>query len=99
VVRKGGQPLAGVTVVAQGPAGEQAELSDERGHFSIVGLAGGDHVIRFYYENLKIEKRVQLVVSTSTPLDADFDREGRTVPSEKVDHGTVGRFPTATDPN
>src|SRR5262249_14016354 len=33
-----GQPVAGVTIVAEGPQGEQAELTDDEGQFTITGL-------------------------------------------------------------
>src|SRR5262245_11631738 len=40
-----GQPLGGVTVVAQGPQGEQAALTDETGQYDITGLVPGIYVV------------------------------------------------------
>src|SRR5690349_7730589 len=51
-----GEPVAGVTVVAQGPQGEQAELSDEDGQYTITGLVPGAYTIHFYYGNVKVER-------------------------------------------
>jgi len=49
-------PVAGVTVVAEGPEGERAELTDEDGKYSIAGLPAGLYIVRFYYANLKVEQ-------------------------------------------
>src|SRR5262249_999188 len=70
---KTGQPLAGVTVVAQGPLGAQAELTDGQGHYEITGLAPGVYVVRFYYANVKVERaNIQVVagrkVEVSVPM-------------------------------
>src|SRR5438309_261986 len=47
-----GQPVPGVTIVAQGPQGEQAELTDTDGLYTITGLTPGMYVVRFYYTNV-----------------------------------------------
>jgi len=52
-----GLPIAGVTVVAQGPQGEQAELTDAEGSYTITGLVPGQYVLRFYYANVKVERQ------------------------------------------
>ena len=51
-----GQPVAGVTVVAQGPQGEQAELTDTDGTYTLTGLVPGLYVVRYYYANVKVER-------------------------------------------
>src|SRR5207247_2750250 len=51
------QPIAGVTVVAQGPQGEQAELTDADGQYTITGLVPGQYVVRFYFANVKVERQ------------------------------------------
>jgi hypothetical protein len=70
-----GQPVAGVTVVAQGPQGEQAELTDTDGTYTITGLIPGTYVVRYYYANVKVErpnvtvfadKKIQLNVPLQT---------------------------------
>src|SRR5215831_11247439 len=52
-----GSPLAGVTVVAQGPQGEQGDITDDTGHYDIVGLVPGNYVLRLFYGNVKVERQ------------------------------------------
>src|SRR5262245_31300299 len=52
-----GVGVAGVTVVAQGPQGEQAELTDTDGTYTITGLKPGPYVLRFYFGNVKVERQ------------------------------------------
>src|SRR5690349_15378676 len=52
-----GLAIAGVTVVAQGPQGEQAELTDAEGSYTITGLVPGQYVLRFYFANVKVERQ------------------------------------------
>src|SRR5262249_29123445 len=51
------QPLAGVTVVASGPQGEQAELTDDTGSYTITGLVPGIYVLRMFYNDVKVERQ------------------------------------------
>ena len=41
-------PLGGVTVVLQGPQGEDATLTDDKGEYHFTSLPVGTYVIRFY---------------------------------------------------
>jgi hypothetical protein len=41
-------PIVGVTVVAQGPQGELAEITDERGVFMIPEAPIGQYMVNFY---------------------------------------------------
>src|SRR5262245_11547766 len=52
-----GQALAGVTVVAQGPLGEQGDITDDTGHYTITSLPPGAYVIRLFYGNVKVERQ------------------------------------------
>ena len=52
-----GKPLAGVTVVAQGPQAEQAELTDDSGSYTITGLLPGMYVVRMFYGDIKVERQ------------------------------------------
>jgi hypothetical protein len=52
-----GAPLAGVTVVAQGPQGEQGDITDDTGHYNIVSLPPGAYVVRMFYGNVKVERQ------------------------------------------
>ena len=44
-------PLGGVTVVLQGPQGEDATLTDDKGEYHFTSLPVGTYVIRFYVAN------------------------------------------------
>jgi hypothetical protein len=46
-----GLPLGGVTVITQGPQGEDATLTDDRGDYLFTSLPVGTYVIRFYLAN------------------------------------------------
>ena len=46
-----GAPLGGVTVIAQGPQGEDATLTDDRGDYFFTSLPIGTYVLRFYIAN------------------------------------------------
>jgi hypothetical protein len=46
-----GLPLGGVTVIMQGPQGEDATLTDDRGDYAFTSLRVGTYVIRFYVAN------------------------------------------------
>ena len=46
-----GAPMGGVTVIAQGPQGEDATLTDDKGHYQFSGLSVGTYVLRFYAAN------------------------------------------------
>jgi hypothetical protein len=43
-----GAPLGGITVITQGPQGEDATLTDERGDYTFTNLPVGTYAIRFY---------------------------------------------------
>src|SRR5215510_11942771 len=44
-------PLGGVTVVLQGPQGEDATLTDDQGEYHFTSLPVGTYIIRFYVAN------------------------------------------------
>ncbi len=46
-----GMPMGGVTVIMQGPQGEDATLTDDRGEYRFTSLPVGTYVIRFYAAN------------------------------------------------
>jgi len=43
-----GQPIAGVTVVAQGPQGELAEVTDDKGNYTITEVPVGKYLVVFF---------------------------------------------------
>jgi hypothetical protein len=46
-----GAALAGVTVIVQGPQGEDATITDDKGLYQFTGLGVGTYTIRFYMAN------------------------------------------------
>ena len=54
-----GLPLGGVTVIVQGPQGEDATLTDDRGEYHFTSLPVGTYMIRFYVANAsaQVEQR------------------------------------------
>jgi hypothetical protein len=46
-----GTPLGGVTVIVQGPQGEEATITDDKGHYIFTSLGVGTYTIRFYVAN------------------------------------------------
>jgi hypothetical protein len=46
-----GAALGGVTVIVQGPQGEDAAITDEQGDYAFSGLKIGRYVVRFYLAN------------------------------------------------
>ncbi len=51
VTDEAGAPLGGVTVIAQGPQGEDATLTDDKGDYLFTTLVPGTYVLRFYVAN------------------------------------------------
>src|SRR4029079_6693160 len=43
-----GAALAGVTVIVQGPQGEDATITDDKGQYLFTTLGAGTYTIRFY---------------------------------------------------
>jgi hypothetical protein len=46
-----GNPLGGVTVIVQGPQGEEATITDDKGQYLFTNLGVGTYTIRFYVAN------------------------------------------------
>jgi hypothetical protein len=46
-----GTPLGGVTVIVQGPQGEDATITDDKGDYLLTALPIGTYTIRFYAAN------------------------------------------------
>ncbi|HVZ85518.1 MAG TPA: TonB-dependent receptor [Polyangia bacterium] len=60
-----GIPLAGVTVIVQGPQGEDATLTDQRGDYNFTSLPIGTYVIRFYAANSPVQVEQPGVIVTA----------------------------------
>ena len=76
-----GEALAGVTVVAQGPDGEQADITDESGNYTIAGLSRGTYVVRMFYGNVKVERQ-NIFVGTNGIAQASAPMQTRAATAE-----------------
>src|SRR5262249_31181276 len=61
-------PLGGVTVVLQGPQGEDATLTDDKGEYHFSSLPVGTYVIRFYVANAAAQFEQSGVVISADKL-------------------------------
>src|SRR5215471_6005312 len=50
------EPVPDVMVIARGPAGESADLTDQDGHYRIARLAAGTYTVKFLLSPLKVER-------------------------------------------
>jgi hypothetical protein len=58
-----GTPLPGLTIVAQGPQGEEATLSDERGDYAFTGLPVGNYTLVVYIPGAPAVERPGITVA------------------------------------
>ncbi|HEY0713586.1 MAG TPA: TonB-dependent receptor [Polyangia bacterium] len=63
-----GGPLPGLTIVAQGPQGENATLSDENGDYVFAGLPVGNYTLVVYAPGAPPVERTGIVVSADKAL-------------------------------
>jgi hypothetical protein len=64
------QPLDGVTVVASGPQGEQAALTDAKGQYELRGLPIGDYLVRFFRGAVAIELSATVLLDQTVRVNA-----------------------------
>jgi len=64
------QSLDGVTVVASGPQGEQAALTDAKGQYELRGLPIGDYVVRFFRGSVAIEHSATVLMDQTVRVNA-----------------------------
>jgi protocatechuate 3,4-dioxygenase beta subunit len=57
-----GQPVAGVTVVASGPEGDLAALTDAKGLYQFSALPIGRYVVRFHRNEVLAEREATVSV-------------------------------------
>jgi hypothetical protein len=101
------EAVIGATVVATGPAlqGQQAEITDESGNYSIANLPPGVYVLTVYYNDAQFSRPnvlielgkqafVQVSIDTSTAAGETIELEGR---APIVDQGSTKTGTTITD--
>ena len=64
------QPLDGVTVVASGPQGDQATLTDAKGQYELRGLPIGDYLVRFSCGEVSIESSATVLMDQTVTVNA-----------------------------
>jgi len=64
------QPLDGVTVVASGPQGDQAILTDAKGQYELRGLVIGDYLVRFFRGAVAIEHSATVLMDQTVRVNA-----------------------------
>jgi hypothetical protein len=60
-----GMPLGGVTVIMQGPQGEDATLTDDKGDYYFLSLPVGTYTVRFYAANASTQVEQGGIVVTA----------------------------------
>ncbi|HVK75686.1 MAG TPA: TonB-dependent receptor [Kofleriaceae bacterium] len=101
------EAVIGATVVATGPAlqGQQAEISDENGAFTIANLPPGVYVLTVYYNEAQFSRPnvvielgkqsfVNIPIDTSVQTSEIIELEGR---APIVDQGSTKTGTTITD--
>jgi hypothetical protein len=78
------QSLDGVTVVAAGPQGEQALLTDAQGQYAFRGLPIGDYVVRFFRGDVAIEEMATVSIDQTVRVNARMRAAAETVKAIEV---------------
>jgi len=61
VEKDSGNKLSGVTVMLQGPQGDQGAVTGEDGSYEFTALPLGRYVVRFYYGDVAVEQPEVLI--------------------------------------
>jgi hypothetical protein len=64
------KPLDGVTVVASGPQGDQAVLTDAKGQYELRSLPIGDYLVRFFRGAVAIEHSATVLMDQTVRVNA-----------------------------
>ena len=81
-----GVPLAGVTVIVQGPQGEDATVTDAKGQYLFTSLAVGTYIVRYYVANTatQVEQQGVIVSAEKTVrVNAKIAIDGRRPPRSR----------------
>lgn len=76
-----GQAVLGVTVVARGPQGDDAVLTDQDGRYEFRELPPGSYVVRFFRGSATLEKTAVVLVDQTLRIDAQLAASGEAVQS------------------
>jgi hypothetical protein len=90
-----GMPIGGVTVIMQGPQGEDATLTDDRGEYQFTTLPIGTYVIRFYAANASTQvEQPGVVVQADKMVRVNAKMAGAVQAAAQQTYVITGKAPT-----
>jgi hypothetical protein len=81
VDKDSGQAVLGATVVARGPQGDDATLTDAEGRYEFRELPAGSYVVRFFRGSATLERTAAVLVDQTVRVDARMPATGEAVQS------------------
>jgi hypothetical protein len=90
-----GAPLAGVTVIIQGPQGEDATITDDQGNYLLTALPLGTYTIRFYVANASTQvEQTGVVVAAQRTVRANAKISSAVQAQVQQTYVITGKVPT-----
>ena len=90
-------PLGGVTVVLQGPQGEDATLTDDKGEYLFTSLPVGPYVLRFYAANATSQVEQRDVIIGADKMVRVNAKIASTVPAQGQEKYVITGKPPVVD--
>ena len=98
VDKDNGQPLSGVTVIVQGPQGDDATLTDGKGDYYFSTLPVGTYVIRFYVASSSTKTEQDgVIVSADKTVRVNARIAGQAMSAAAEETYVISRRPPAVD--
>ncbi len=93
--RDTGAPMGGVTVLVQGPQGEDATLTNEKGEYNFTTLPIGTYAIHFYAANTAVQvEQLGVLVSAEKTVRVNAKVAGAAQQATQQTYVITGRAPT-----
>jgi len=90
-----GAPMGGVTVIVQGPQGEDATLTNDKGEYNFTTLPIGTYTIRFYAANTAVQVEQQgVAVSVQRTVRVNAKIAGTAQAAAQQTYVITGKAPT-----
>ncbi|HEY2729426.1 MAG TPA: TonB-dependent receptor [Polyangia bacterium] len=90
-----GAPLPGVTVIVQGPQGEDATITDAKGQYLFTALAVGTYVVRYYVANTSTQvERPGIIVSAEKTVRVNAKIASTAQANAQQTYVITGKAPT-----
>jgi hypothetical protein len=88
-------PLGGVTVILQGPQGEDASLTDEHGDYSFSNVQPGNYVLRFYVANAASQvEQPGVIVAAERTIRVNMKLAAPSAAAPQQTYVVTGKAPT-----